>query len=799
VMFRDEVQIQGRASRSRVSGALLLAFMLLLTPFARAAAPSLDNIAPRGGQRGTEVPVTFAGSNLEDAESLLFHEEGIDYRDLVVEDGTLRATLLIAPDCALGTQAVRVHTRSGVSNLQLFSVGNLPEITEEEPNHPAENAMPVELNTTINGVITREDVDYFAVDLEEGQRMAVQVEGLRLGRTLFDPLLRLYGPNGHELLVEDDTQLFLQDAGFVHIAEEAGRYLIAVSEARYGGDANCDYRLHIGEFPMPLGVSPLGGVAGEAVTVHWLADPKLDSQEVVVPALEPGTHSIPVETDAGAAPTHMPFRVSELPGVVEEAPNNTPEEATPGVVPGAFDGVISEDGEVDYFRFAGTEGQVFDVRVWARELGSPLDSVLSITNPSGSNLVSTDEGAGLDSATRVTLAEDGDHIVAIHDHLKRGGPEFFYRIEFTPVTPGLSMRVLDNRPASLTVPRGGQAHLLLNVNRRDFDGPIQPEFLDLPEGLTVEAPTIPAGQTTVPAIVTAGADAPVAASLARLEGVQQDTETPVRGGLDQEVVLIFGQNQTTFFGRQVDRLAVAVAEEAPFTLEMAAPKAPIVQGGHRMITIHAARAEGFDAPIALSFPWLPPGMSGGTAEIPGDAESVQIRLEVQDAAAPGDYELFVAATGGGHEICTPFTPVEVEERWLTFALAPAETDLGKPVELVAAVTQRQAFEGSFEVSLGGLPRGVTAKPQPVDAETTELRFTVEVAEDAPKGKFENIFAQTEVVVAEEAVVHVSGGGQLTVHEPLPEELQAASPEPEPEAADPEAEAPPERRTRFPST
>src|SRR5690606_22104820 len=113
-------------------------------------------------------------------------------------------------------------------NLMLFSVGNLPEHAETEPNNDPETAPLVALNATINGVVTNEDVDYYAVELAEGQRLAVEIEGLRLGNLLFDPKLRLFGPHGHELIAEDDTQVLRQDAGFVHLAAEAGRHVIAV-------------------------------------------------------------------------------------------------------------------------------------------------------------------------------------------------------------------------------------------------------------------------------------------------------------------------------------------------------------------------------------------------------------------------------------------------------------------------------------------------------------------------------------------------------------------------------------------
>lgn len=215
-----------------------------------------------------------------------------------------------------------------------------------------------------------------------------------------------------------------------------------------------------------------------------------------------------------------------------------------------------------------------------------------------------------------------------------------------------------------------------------------------------------------------------------------------------------------------------------------------------MLTVKATRAEGFTTPIDLRFPWLPPGMSGGTAQIPGDQTTTEIRLEVSGGAAVAVHNIFVAASAAGWQLCTPFTPVEVQQPWVSLQLAAASTDQGKPTEMVVAVTQRQPFEGSFPVVLNGLPKDVTTEPQQITKDTTELKFPLNVAADSPAGKFESVFAQFDVVVNNEPVTHVMGGGVLSIFEPLPATLQAAAPAPE---AAPDQPAAPARKTRFPTS
>jgi len=145
---------------------------------------------------------------------------------------------------------------------------------------------------------------------------------------------------------------------------------------------------------------------------------------VTVPEVAPGTAELAALTDRGTAPTSVPFRISPYPGVLEAEPNNAVAEATPGTVPGAFDGVIGEANDVDWYKFDAKKGEVYDIRVWARALGSPLDSVLTVANAEGSGIASDDDAANIDSSLRFTVPDDGTYTILVQDHLKRGGETF---------------------------------------------------------------------------------------------------------------------------------------------------------------------------------------------------------------------------------------------------------------------------------------------------------------------------------------------------------------------------------------
>ena len=98
----------------------------------------------------------------------------------------------------------------------------------------------------------------------------------------------------------------------------------------------------------------------------------------------------------------------------------------------------------------------------ARRLGSPLDSVLRLTDASGHPLASNDDfenkAEGLethhaDSFLEATLPKDGAYRVRLADTEGRGAEDFGYRLRISKSRPDFAVRIT---PSSL-VCRGGLA------------------------------------------------------------------------------------------------------------------------------------------------------------------------------------------------------------------------------------------------------------------------------------------------------------------------------------------------------
>jgi hypothetical protein len=207
-----------------------------------AASPVLSNIIPRGGQRGIEVEVVLNGQRLDDAQELMIYEPGIEVAELaVVNDKQVKAKLKIAADCTLGTKHIRVRTASGLSDLRTFRVGALPAVAEKEPN--SEFAKPQEIanNVTVEGIIQNEDVDHFVVEAKKGERITAEIEGIRLGDTMFDPYVAILNEARFELATSDDAALIWQDGVASIIAPADGKYVVQIRESSYGGNGASHY------------------------------------------------------------------------------------------------------------------------------------------------------------------------------------------------------------------------------------------------------------------------------------------------------------------------------------------------------------------------------------------------------------------------------------------------------------------------------------------------------------------------------------------------------------------------------
>lgn len=771
--------------RIRMLLAIVTAYSLATV---HAADPSLSVITPRGVQRGAEHVLTFSGARLNDAEEILFYEPGIEVVKIEPDEknaNIVRATVKVAADCELGEKTAQVRTRTGISDYRTLFVGALPAVAEKEPNTEFSAPQAIEQNVTVEGVVQNEDVDYFVVEAKKGQRLSVEVEGMRFGQTLFDPYIAILDEQRFELSAVDDSPLVRQDAVASIIVPEDGKYIIEMRESGYGGNGNCRYRLHVGQFPRPTAVFPAGGKAGEEVEFTFIGDAGGPmKQKVTLPADGRSEIQIFAEDDRGISPSGHTVRVSPDPNSVEVEPNNTLAEATPVAFPSAFNGILETPGDHDYIKFTATKGQTFEVECYGRRIRTGIDPVMHIFRvKDGRALSGNDDSRGPDSYIRFQVPEDGEYAVRIMDHLGRGGEDFVYRVEFQPVVPQLTLGIPRVRRYSqdrqrIYVARGNRFGTIISASRQNFGGDLVLEDMQLPAGISMVASPMPASLNTMPVVFEATADAPLNGALVDFRARLNEEGKDISGRFTNRAdFVISGPGQSLYVWKDVERLPVAVVDELPFSIQIVQPNVPIVRDGSMQLKIVATKKEGWDEQINIQFPFRPPGLGASSSvNIPKGQTEVLYPLNANKNAAIGKWPVYALgyANVGGNAFCSSqMATLEIAEPYVGLALQRSSVELGQETEIVAEVQVLKELAAPAKVQLVGLPHKVTAEALEITKDTKELVFKVKTEADSPPGNHKNIFCQVVVTENNEQITHARvGSTELRVDKPLPKPVAA---------------------------
>ncbi|WP_367872937.1 peptidase [Luteolibacter sp. Populi] len=783
-----------------------LTALLLLTGTAFAGfTPTLNLIEPRGGQRGVELEMHFHGERLDGIQEVLAYEPGIEFRGFTVEnDKHASAKIFIKPDAPLGEHGLRVRTSGGVSFLRSFFIGQFPVVNEADPNDKQAEAQRVELNTTVQGIAKQEDVDYYVCSLKKGQRFTAEVEAMRLGRTMFDSYLAIVDPKGFEIASCDDAALLRTDPFVSTIIPEDGDYCVLVREAAYEGNDNCEYRVSIGTFPRPKAVFPTGAKAGETVEFKFIGDPAGDfTEKITIPADAPEHYPLFPARDGVQVPSPHWIKVSPMASAIEVEPNNGVKESTPlPDRPCVGYGIIDKDGDVDFFSFKAAKDEEFTVRVIARELRSPLDAVLSIRKEKGDNLANNDDQGGLDPLMPLWKApEDGEYHLVIRDQLRRGGPDYTYRVELEKRVVGISASLpvveRDNSQKwkMIPVPRGNRYAAMVNIARDNIGCDVSLEAESLPGGVSMNAPKVQRSVTAVPVIFEAAADAPVAGSLHRFKLKALDDPRNIAGLMGETIHHVEINNQGAYHSASSDRIPVAVIDEAPYKLELETPAVPIVKNGTMQLKVKAQRKEGYAEAITLRFLWNPPGIgSPATVTMNGDQSEALYEINANGEAPPAEWQVCVLGEANTPQgpvlVSTTLVPLRVADPYLTMAMDMAATEQGKPTTMICKLDFPGKFEGNATAELFGLPHGAKTAPVAFPCGQAQVNFPVEIAADAAVGKHTALFCRVTVPEKGTTILHQVGqGGTLRIDKPS-ENAPAPPPQPEVAKVDPAAPAAP---------
>lgn len=816
----------------------LLCLLISLTCVAPGASHRVaEKITPQVVERGREVKVLLEGNHLENVQGILAYSKGISFvrveeakevdpitmtKPEAAKPGQAVILVLdIAKDCALGEHLFRVQTKETLSEFQTLWVSPFPCVREAHPyRHDAKAyaeantigmAQAVELNTTVWGHLpayTNYDQDFFKIMLKAGERLTAEVWGSCFSNSI-DASLTLYGPDKKEILQADDTILRERDPFFSYVAKMDGLHYIAIHPFNDDENSLWHYAIHFSGGKRPSVAYPMGGRAGTSLKTTFLGDPGGRYQgEVKLPAEVGKFQKSIFNYRPGEAVIPVHFNVADFDNVLEADSNHGSEDKAQryeGKLPVAFNGRITSEGEVDWFRFTAKKGERYLVRTYAGTFGSPLDPSIVIKAADGTESkleIKADDSSWQDHdwcnhgrwrckdlADPIAVFEadaDGDYLLGVFDNQRLFSPEHVYRIEFQPARNRVWLQnTADYRESmekrdTIVIHAGNsieRTYSLIVPPIMNYRGEFDIIVNGLPEGVSYRAPRIKSDTRIVQLIFTAKAGTKPWSGFPEIEMRPVEKGVQLDGGYRYVHSRIMGRGGlTSGFYRKTDRFALSVVGQAPLQISVEKPSVGLALNAFVDLKVKVDRSLGFDGPVVVRALWVPPHLtSAPPLTIPaGKAEAVY-RLTASDRAVPGSFPFTLTAheseggnvsTGLGlHFVSSAPVDVNIVEPYLEITLARAAIERGKEGAITGTIKHIRPLPKGTTATLSNLPTGVELLDDVnIDGKMKELTFPIKATSAALLGQAKEIACHVTIREGTQSIIQSTGTATLRIDE-----------------------------------
>lgn len=122
------------------------------------------------------------------------------------------------------------------------------------------------------------------------------------------------------------------------------------------------------------------------------------------------------------------FTVGHRKEIQETEPNNTTEQAAPLDLEVTVNGKINGATDVDYFKLSLTQGQRLLVSCLARRIDSRLDASLELYDPSGRRVANARNNVSRDPLLDYSVPANGTYVLRLTDFIYAGGEDYPYRL-----------------------------------------------------------------------------------------------------------------------------------------------------------------------------------------------------------------------------------------------------------------------------------------------------------------------------------------------------------------------------------
>lgn len=448
------------------------------------AAPTLTQLFPAGGQRGTTVEVVAGGTFDKWPVQVWVSAKGVA-ATAAKEKGKL--SVVIAADAVPTTYWLRAYDDTGASSLRPFVVGTLPEISEKEPNDDAASPQQIASSSVVNGKLAKSgDVDSYAVALKKGQTLVASLEAHHTLRSPMDSVLQVVSPEG--FVLDQDHDFHGLDPQLAFTAPAEGTYVVRAfafpatpdSSIRFSGADGYVYRLTLttggyADFVLPLAISARS--PGNVRLEGWNLPATAKSLK---PSPTNGRDFTSITSDGVANAVVVRVEAHDTIDATTSAPT------MPLSLPTTVTARLAKPGDVGSLAVAGISGKPITVQVKSRTWDLPLTPVLRVLD-AGGNSVARAEPAALDGDCEATFtpSANGTYRVEIRDLYSAGGPRYVYCVRLTPAEPDFDLTVTADK---FTISPDKPLEVPVTVTPRNgFKGDVMLAAENLPTGVTVES------------------------------------------------------------------------------------------------------------------------------------------------------------------------------------------------------------------------------------------------------------------------------------------------------------------------
>lgn len=693
---------------------ILATFTLLLAAgYATAQpAPQLLSVFPPGAKAGDTVEITCSGHGFDGGENLLFSAKGFTAEP----SGTVPATknpqpgqptsgvkfkvTVPASAARAGTLDVRVVGKTGLSNPRAFVVSDMTDVNETEPNNDVGQAQKIDLETTVNGVIsTPTDVDFCTFKAKAGQNVVVYCLTTSIDSKMQADIM-VSGPDGKQLASNRGYRG--GDAVLDFKAPADGDYHVRVAQFAYTtGGYDHFYRLTVTAKPWveaifpPVTSQPVLTTYERAASNAGETSPgfiRPDGRPFVVGQWNLAGSSFSAGSLRASRLVSPSAAMLDLVGAGDfdgnpllhgtgsiiraNEKNNTADTAQEVKVPCDIAGRIAKKGERHWYSVKAKKGEVWTLEVFADRIGSPVDAYFILTDEKGKVITEQDDGPDTLSPNqfytksddparyKFTVPTDGTYKVMVST--REAGVQFGVRDQYVlriaKENPDFRLAVMPmstHIPDAGTLPKGGAVVYTVFVFRFDgFNDAIELSAENLPKGVKCPPQVIGVGQTRGSLVFLADSIAEEWEGFVKVYAKSGKLKHTARPFTVSWPAVGVQQNQipNTPMITRMDRgegLALAIRGDAPFTLTPTETELTAKPGSKLEVTLKITRDAKFKDAIAIysATPNIGPRQQGnqpvppvGTAQ-PGGTE-IKLSLDIPNALPPGTHTLVLRGQSG---------------------------------------------------------------------------------------------------------------------------------------------------------